>query len=741
MRFKNSLLILIAFLLSFSVYGQQEQMERLYRSDRQNTGVDIRQTSDNGYLILSAGRPLDSTYFEYYTITKMSDKGDIAWSKDYQFETKVVPDGALRMLTADSFMVVGVLRDTALNKIIMKMDPAGNVTSTSGYGRSDTNLPMNFGDVAIDTTLEGGFLLAGDAYEDANNSDVYVSKLDSSMNVSWANVLERNGENDVIHKARTTRDSGAILCGTTNHATDGENILLIRTDSTGQVMWSRQYGTTIDEYGTSVIQTADNGFLVGGRKLETNSYPGVLIKTDPNGMISWVQKIDFGTTDTVHINDLLLGSNGDLVVSGSLLTDTTSFAFMVKLDFAGNMVWKRRYKTATNESLTANGLNRTGDQGFIYLTSSDESGEQVGPYLIKTDQNGETLCDTAIMETILIADTIAIDTIAFTATSLMDSKEVNLADTLNYTGFNPPIVVLPTFGPYCPDEMFSDTLDATIDGAVSYEWSNDETTPSIVVDEFGEYTVTVTMGEDYCYILCTTSTISEKPLPEVQIAIDQSPYCTQGFVNMGAITANTDSIVWSTGQINQTPIQVMTDGTYSVTAFNECDFTVAETDLSINTTPPDVSITPEGDYCTEGQETLTASISGAVNSLLWSNGEDTDLSIIADTEGSYSITISTDFCGDNTANYELIAPPPPTVSISSAGDFCIEGQETLTATASGLFNSIEWDTGDTTNTIIANQAGGYTVTVSADFCGENSDTYTLVPGTPSIAIDTLTRYL
>jgi gliding motility-associated-like protein len=581
--------------------------------------------------------------------------------------------------------------------------------------------------------------MAGDVYEDNTNHDVYLAKTDATDNIIWANVLERAGFNDAIFKAKTTRDSGAIFCGTTNHATDGNNILLIRTDTLGEVLWSRQYGTTIDEMGTAVIQTNDDGYLLGGRKIDgSSSFPGILIKTDTSGLVQWVQKIDFGTTDTVHINDLLLGSNGDVIVSGSLLTDTSSFAFMVKLDFQGNLVWKRKYKAATRQSITANGLIRTGDEGFAYLVSSDEGVDQVGPYLIKTDVNGETLCDTAIAENILLTDTIVMDTIVFTTSPLSLSQDVTVVDTLGYGGFNPPTLVLETFGPYCPDEIFSDTLDATTPGAVAYEWSTDETTAAIVVTEFGDYMVTVTIGEDYCFILCGPTSINEKPLPEVEIGVDQGPYCTQGFVNLAANTNNATSLEWSTTEITSV-IQVMNNGAYSVTATNECGSTVADLDLVINTTPPAIDITTEGDYCTEGQETLTANISGLFNSLLWSTGDNTETTI-ADDEGNYTVTISTDFCGDNAASYNLVAPPPPTVSIIPSGDYCVEGQEILTANISGLFNSLVWSTGDTTTTIVATLEDTYEVTVSADFCGDNSAIYNLNAENPVISIDSISEY-
>ena len=131
MSLKSSLLFSIAFLISLNIYGQDE-MERLYRSNRQNTALDIVQTPDDGYLILSAGREPDSTEFDYYTIIKLSNKGDFTWSKDYKFEEKVTTSGTLHLLEGDSFLVYGSLLNMPKHRFLMKGGPAGNLVGTEG---------------------------------------------------------------------------------------------------------------------------------------------------------------------------------------------------------------------------------------------------------------------------------------------------------------------------------------------------------------------------------------------------------------------------------------------------------------------------------------------------------------------------------------------------------------------------------------------------------------------------------
>ena len=67
-------LIILPLLLLVSIFSQaQDRFERLYRSDRINQAIDIQQTSDDGYMLLSAGRDQDSTEFDFYTITRFDN--------------------------------------------------------------------------------------------------------------------------------------------------------------------------------------------------------------------------------------------------------------------------------------------------------------------------------------------------------------------------------------------------------------------------------------------------------------------------------------------------------------------------------------------------------------------------------------------------------------------------------------------------------------------------------------------
>ena len=191
-------------------------------------------------------------------------------------------------------------------------------------------------------TRDGGFLGFGrSASNDGHipphpvggtNGKALVTKHDSLGILQWAKVYGGSGY-DLALAATQTADGGFVIAGVTV-STDGDipnridpnptcngDTWVFKTDSSGNLIWSKVYGSTnqTDQPG-SVIETADGGLLVliatGGHdsdavgkivpfSVETD---WLLIKTDVQGNRQW-RRIIGGTADE-FINSYLLKAPG-----------------------------------------------------------------------------------------------------------------------------------------------------------------------------------------------------------------------------------------------------------------------------------------------------------------------------------------------------------------------------------------------------------------------------------------------
>lgn len=717
--FTYTRIFLFFFLISStSSLIAQEQIERLFRSDRQNAAIDVGQTSDMGYLLLTAGRDLDSTRFEFYTVSKFDNKGNFSWSKDYDFEQKVLPDGQLIVQDDGGFVISGVLDTNSINRVMLRGDASGEPLWVKKFGLDAAVQSVFPEDAPLDQNDRENFYLAGNVVGTPLANDIYLTEVDTTGIQAWSKAYHHDTKSFLSTSVKSTQDSGAIISGSVTDILDTD-IFVVKTDSLGEVEWAREYGEDgILEFGTAVLATNDGGYLLGGSKVNPilPSHPGFLIKTDTFGNTQWIFNVDFQTSDTILVTDMIMANDGNVVVSGRLLgINDETFAWMMKISLEGDMVWKRRYKATTRQNAFTDGLVESPMGGYVYLTSSDENDTQAGPYLIKTLEDGTTICDSIVDgQLIFPVDSVQMDTLILTTLEETDTLDITLQDTLNYGGFQLVTVSLDAFGPYCPDEIFMDTLDATTDGAVAYEWSTGETTPFIVVSETGDYMVTVTIGEDYCYNLCTSTNIAELPLPMVSLSFDNSTFCSNGTVSINSGGQNVDSYEWSTGETSG-GIVVDTEGLYAVTATNQCGTAEGDITIVFDTSAPDVNIAVQGNFCSEGAELLTAEPSFPVNGFLWSTGDETNTTTI-DALGTYTVTALSNFCDDGQAEYTA-SPTPIVVSIVRDSGLCFTGTEILAANTSA--SNYLWSTGDTSPSIEVTLEGDYSVTVS-DFCSEES---------------------
>ena len=270
------------------------------------------------------------------------------------------------------------------------------------------------------------------------------------------------------------------------------------------------------------------------------------------------------------------------------------------------------------------------------------------------------------------------------------------------------------------------SVTLTANASDSYLWSNGATTQSIVVNASGTFTVQVTQSG------CTSSasaptTVTVTPVPTATITPSgPTSFCTGGSVTL---TANaSDSYLWSNGATTQS-IVVNASGTYTVQVTQSGCTSSASAPTTVTVTPvPTASITPSGptSFCTGGSVTLTANTS---DSYLWSNGATTQ-SIVVNASGTYTVQVTQSGCTSSaSAPTTVTVTPVPTASITPSGptSFCTGGSVTLTANAS---DSYLWSNGATTQSIVVNASGTFTVQVTQSGCTSTASAPTTVSVTP-----------
>jgi PKD repeat protein len=129
-----------------------------------------------------------------------------------------------------------------------------------------------------------------------------------------------------------TMNQDYVLGGyTTSSGSGNADVWLIKTNSTGSVIWNRTYGGPNENIATSIIQTNDHGFALAGYS-EQLMYDQVLIlKIDSNGFLQWKQEYPFFQQDAKA--SAILIQNNSYIVSGVKYTSQKHpTIFLLKVD-------------------------------------------------------------------------------------------------------------------------------------------------------------------------------------------------------------------------------------------------------------------------------------------------------------------------------------------------------------------------------------------------------------------------
>jgi hypothetical protein len=239
-------------------------------------------------------------------------------------------------------------------------------------------------------TGDGGYIICGSTTSPGpGNIDVYLVKTDSRGHLSWAETY--GGLNsEEAYEVRQTSDGGYVLVGYTSTNTAGYfDVYFIRTDSDGDTLWTRTYGGADYDYGYSVAEMPDGGFIIAGR---TSSFgkggrAAYFIRTNEYGDTLWTRTHGgLGRDEAYSVMPL---SDGGCMATGY----TESYGagerdlWLLRLDAAGDTAWTRTYGGALDER--GEDVKRTSDRGFIIAGRSNSHNPPFHDmYVVRVDAEG-----------------------------------------------------------------------------------------------------------------------------------------------------------------------------------------------------------------------------------------------------------------------------------------------------------------------------------------------------------------
>jgi hypothetical protein len=258
--------------------------ERTYGGSGDDIGSSVQQTTDGDYIVAGSTYSFGTGSSDVYLI-KTDPSGDTLWTRTYGGSDIDYGYSVLQTTDGD-YIVAGETQSFGAGPgdvYLIKTDPSGDTLWTRTYGGNGHDWGQS-----VQQTTDGGYIVSGQTNSfGPGQADVYLIKTDAVGDTLWTRTYGGSGR-DYGSSVQQTTDGGYIVAGGTySFGTGGKDVYLIKTDPSGDTLWTRTYGGSGDDIGSSVQQTTDGGYIVAGRtdSFGAGGYDVYLIKTDPDGLV------------------------------------------------------------------------------------------------------------------------------------------------------------------------------------------------------------------------------------------------------------------------------------------------------------------------------------------------------------------------------------------------------------------------------------------------------------------------
>jgi hypothetical protein len=290
------------------------------------------------------------------------------------------------------------------------------------YGGSDVEYPAD-----ILLTADNKYIIAGstnskdfDVTQNRGGEDVWVVKLDEDGTLLWQKTYGGTG-NEGATSIKQTKDGGYMLLGVTN-SKDGDfiaskgglDIFLSKLDAQGNILWTKIYGGSDYDFGSSFFETTTGEFVMSivskssdlDFPLNYGDYDMWVMKLSAKGDIIWTKhfggsRYDF-SGDIIQADKnsyLLVGFTGsidsDMVEHKGFLDNKQDI--WIKLDTMGQVLWHKTYGFEEYASFTQIRSVKSDSTGYIsvgacFTGGNYGTGHYGGEmYIAKLDKNGNLL--------------------------------------------------------------------------------------------------------------------------------------------------------------------------------------------------------------------------------------------------------------------------------------------------------------------------------------------------------------
>ena len=237
--------------------------------------------------------------------------------------------------------------------LLLKIDSSGSREWSQTYGNGFFS--------SLVQTADGGYALAG-------SGDMNFVKTDSEGNLEWSKNYTNSGVPFQINSVIQTSERGYVLVGCVSENLPSlEWDWIVKTNSYGDIMWSRTFGLSRgNSIAQVIVQAPDGGYILAANYNVS--------KLDSGGNMQW-------TSNAVIASSLIKTDDGGYLLAAG------NGGGLIKFDGEGNREWSNVYRFAGAKWSFLESVAQTGDGGYVLAGVTYPVYDGLG-WVVKISENG-----------------------------------------------------------------------------------------------------------------------------------------------------------------------------------------------------------------------------------------------------------------------------------------------------------------------------------------------------------------
>ena len=346
---------------------------------------DVKVTPDGGYAVVGQ-------VGNYTVAAKINAYGNLEWR--YVFDEVRHTNANDIDVDADGYIYITAYVNSTTEHPkslwVAKLAPWGTVV----WEKIVTHATASSRGIYIAASGDGGCAVSSQFSTTSDSNEWAIFRLAADGSLAWA---KRYGSAEfdmwcriiAVKNLATGEPDGYLLAeysSAMGSSVDASDVVLIRLDNDGALLWAANYAGYADATHTNpendfvddILQTADGGFAVLGRSYNftdpawsSDRRVAYLLKVDGTGALLWSKYFHHndGSSHTGVYRSLCEATDGDLIVAS---TDHASHTWLLRFSAAGVLENEKVYDNGGTDYLY--GVDATADNGAVAVGRSNSFG-------------------------------------------------------------------------------------------------------------------------------------------------------------------------------------------------------------------------------------------------------------------------------------------------------------------------------------------------------------------------------